>query len=672
MQRLRAMGISLVSIVILAGLNFTFQWVTGAAHFCIFSHAVLVLAGFFALGCLVNRKINCVLNTTFLLPLLIYFCNGSEFSVQAGISGSVYYSVGWLLTGAFFLFYFSDSKIKIIFYAILSASAISFQLLRLNQPDHLLDGYTPLLAHPLVVFILFIAGGMLLRYKHDKQAEQLQGKLKGTRESVSSLIRDAVIPVAEIKVSRDAYGNETSLIISRVNPAFESVFKIQLHEVRDQEAGYLFGLVLKEPFDLQKFLQSESGKSREFFARKLDLWLKIHVLKSDYSTYYVLLENITKEKSKLTELENSKKRYKVLLEAIPDMFFVIGRDGTYEDFVIKESDLYKIEEANIVGRTLFDVGFPAPMAEKILACIHSCIRYNSLETIEYSLNTPNGTYLYEMRLAKLTSNSVISVARDITRRKNAEFNLEKARKKAEESDRLKSAFLANLSHEIRTPLNIITNFTRILAEGKPSSFDRSELVNAILQNGTQLLNMIDNTIHLSKIETDTVEVNMDFCHINTLIRDIFVKYKSRIDEDQQVSIKMNLDVPHSSFGFVTDRRLLQEVLQILADNAVKYTLKGEIQMGYEMVRNEAVKFSVTDSGIGIPEEEQELIFSRFYRVKNSINEMTSGSGLGLSIAQHYIRMLGGELQLKSLPGKGTAFSFTIPFKSGEGYLKVVS
>ncbi|MFA5534495.1 MAG: PAS domain-containing sensor histidine kinase, partial [Mariniphaga sp.] len=582
------------------------------------------------------------------------------------------YSVGWLLTGAFFLFYFSDSKIKIIFYAILSASAISFQLLRLNQPDHLLDGYTPLLAHPLVVFILFIAGGMLLRYKYDKQAEQLQGKLKGTRESVSSLIRDTVIPVAEIKVSRDAYGNETSLIISRVNPAFESVFKIQLHEVRDQEAGYLFGLVLKEPFDLQKFLQNESGKSREFFARKLDLWLKIHVLKSDYSTYYVLLENITKEKSKLTELENSKKRYKVLLEAIPDMFFVIGRDGTYEDFVIKESDLYKIEEANIVGRTLFDVGFPAPMAEKILACIHSCIRYNSLETIEYSLNTPNGTYLYEMRLAKLTSNSVISVARDITRRKNAEFNLEKARKKAEESDRLKSAFLANLSHEIRTPLNIITNFTRILAEGKPSSFDRSELVNAILQNGTQLLNMIDNTIHLSKIETDTVEVNMDFCHINTLIRDIFVKYKSRIDEDQQVSIKMNLDVPHSSFGFVTDRRLLQEVLQILADNAVKYTLKGEIQMGYEMVRNEAVKFSVTDSGIGIPEEEQELIFSRFYRVKNSINEMTSGSGLGLSIAQHYIRMLGGELQLKSLPGKGTAFSFTIPFKSGEGYLKVVS
>lgn len=672
MQRLRAMGISLVSIVILAGLNFTFQWVTGAAHFCIFSHAVLVLAGFFALGCLVNRKINCVLNTTFLLPLLIYFCNGSEFSVQAGISGSVYYSVGWLLAGALFLFYFSDSKIKIIFYAILSASAISFQLLRLNQPDHLLDGYTPLLAHPLVVFILFIAGGMLLRYKYDKQAEQLQGKLKGTRESVSSLIRDTVIPVAEIKVSRDAYGNETSLIISRVNPAFESVFKIQLHEVRDQEAGYLFGLVLKEPFDLQKFLQSESGKSREFFARKLDLWLKIHVLKSDYSTYYVLLENITKEKSKLTELENSKKRYKVLLEAIPDMFFVIGRDGTYEDFVIKESDLYKIEEANIVGRTLFDVGFPAPMAEKILACIHSCIRYNSLETIEYSLNTPNGTYLYEMRLAKLTSNSVISVARDITRRKNAEFNLEKARKKAEESDRLKSAFLANLSHEIRTPLNIITNFTRILAEGKPSSFDRSELVNAILQNGTQLLNMIDNTIHLSKIETDTVEVNMDFCHINTLIRDIFVKYKSRIDEDQQVSIKMNLDVPHSSFGFVTDRRLLQEVLQILADNAVKYTLKGEIQMGYEMVRNESVKFSVTDSGIGIPEEEQELIFSRFYRVKNSINEMTSGSGLGLSIAQHYIRMLGGELQLKSLPGKGTAFSFTIPFKSGEGYLKVVS
>ena len=192
------------------------------------------------------------------------------------------------------------------------------------------------------------------------------------------------------------------------------------------------------------------------------------------------------------------------------MFFVIDKDGIYQDFVVKESDLYKLEEANIVGNSIFDVGFPKNMAKKIMKCIQSCIQNSSIEIIEYSLQTPNGTYLFEMRLAKLNSHSVISVARDITRRKNAEFNLERAKKRAEESDRLKSAFLANLSHEIRTPLNIIINFTRMLAETELANLDRLELSDAVSQNGRQLLNMIDNTIHLSKIETDTVDVSLRF------------------------------------------------------------------------------------------------------------------------------------------------------------------
>src|SRR5690606_30028889 len=107
-------------------------------------------------------------------------------------------------------------------------------------------------------------------------------------------------------------------------------------------------------------------------------------------------------------LEESKRRYKVLLEAIPDIFFVIDKDGTYEDFVIKESDLFKIEDANIIGSTIFEVGFPENMAEKIFSCIQTSINTNSIETIEYQMNTPNGTFLFEMRLTKLNAHSVIS------------------------------------------------------------------------------------------------------------------------------------------------------------------------------------------------------------------------------------------------------------------------
>jgi signal transduction histidine kinase len=297
---------------------------------------------------------------------------------------------------------------------------------------------------------------------------------------------------------------------------------------------------------------------------------------------------------------------------------------------------------------------------------------NSVEIIEYSLNTPNGTYIFEMRLAKLNSDSVISIARDITRRKNAEFSLEKAKIKAEESDRLKSIFLANLSHEIRTPLNIIINFTRMLIDGELESSEKKELSNAIQQNGTQLLNMINNTIHLSEIETESVHVTMKFCEINSIMRDIYNHYNCAIPDGRDIKIKLLNDIPHPSFGFVTDKNILSESINILVDNAVKYTLSGEINMGYEFNNRNEVKFFVTDTGIGIPPGEQENIFSRFYRIKNEINEITAGSGLGLPIAKHYTAMLGGELHLESEAGNGTSVWFSLPFKEGRGYLRVVS
>jgi len=277
-----------------------------------------------------------------------------------------------------------------------------------------------------------------------------------------------------------------------------------------------------------------------------------------------------------------------------------------------------------------------------------------------------------MRLAKLNANSVISVARDITKRKTAEFGLEKALVRAEESDKLKSAFLANLSHEIKTPMNIITNFTRMLADDSLESLERLQLTDAITQNGQQLINMIDNTIHLSKIETKTVTVKNTSCRVNQLLRDIYNEHSPNIPDTKDVRIKLNIDVANTDFGFATDNNLLKEVLGILVDNAVKYTTSGLVTFGYEMIRNDLIKFTVTDTGIGIPADDFENIFSRFYRVQNLINQTTSGSGIGLSIAQHYISLLGGELEFDSTIDKGSQFWFTLPFKDGRGYMKIVS
>lgn len=665
----------LISLLVLqsAALLLLFSRIFGeTASVCLICDVFIVIAALLAIIFFLQNKFNSVLNIFFSIPFFVYGYYISDYTLNLPSSDTIYLSTFWLLAGAFFLLYFSETDSKPLLYSALSVFTLGFQLLKSKQSFDSFTFADALIPHPILIFILVFGAGFLVRWKFFSNAQKLDEKLKSTQYRVTKIVRESGFPIAEIKAERDEEGNVDEFKIKKINTAFESLFNIKPAEVKGQEAGYVFSLMLRDNFDLNNLLLTNLSTTNEYYASKLDKWLKFNVLRPDDNTFFVIVEDITKEKKQIEKLEINKQRYKTLLVAIPDMFFIIGKDGIYEDFVVKESDIYKLEEANIVGRSIFDVGFPGNMAKKIMKCIQSCINNNSIEIIEYSLQTPNGTYLFEMRLAKLNADSVISVARDITRRKNAEFDLERAKKKAEESDRLKSAFLANLSHEIRTPLNIIINFTRMLAESELANLDKLELSDAISQNGRQLLNMIDNTIHLSKIETDTVDVSMRFCSVNTLMRDIFNKYRIHIPDARQVKMFMNLDVPNNTFGFTTDQRLLAETLSILVDNAVKYTHSGEIHIGYEMLGVDAVRFRISDTGIGISQEEIENIFIRFYRVKNSINEVTSGSGIGLPIAQHYVQLLGGELKIESTPEVGTTFIFDLPFMEGKGYLRIVS
>jgi PAS domain S-box-containing protein len=641
---------------------------------CLLCNILLFAMATLPIICAVNGRANCSVNSIFILPFVLYAYYFSDFNKNLLTPDSIYLTVLWLHFGFIFLLYFSETDIKIRTYFFIGLITISFQMLKLDLLFNSLAFYIPFITNPIFVFVAVFSFGYLMRVYYRSIIKKYQTQINTINQSVNKVLQDSGFSIAQIRSERDEAGNIEQLIVEKINNAFESSFKINLYEVQGQKADYIFSLIFKTKFDLNKYvlLQAKQKKTHEFHAVTLDRWYNIHVLQPDYNKFYIIFEDISKNKNKIAELEENKRRYKVLLEAIPDIFFVIDKDGTYEDFVIKESDLFKIEDANIIGSTIFEVGFPENMAEKIYNCIQTSIKTNSIETIEYQLNTPNGTFLFEMRLTKLNSHSVISIARDITKRKTAEFKLEKALIRAEESDKLKSAFLANLSHEIRTPMNVITNFSRILADSDLEPEEKLELSDAISINGKQLLNMIDNTIHLSKIETQTVEVVHRFCNINVLMRDAYNKYLVLIPDSKQIKLILKIDVPNKEFGFETDSNILSEVLSLLIDNAVKYTLKGEIVIDYEMIRNDWVKFSVTDTGIGIPEEEFKHIFDRFYRVQNQINESTSGSGLGLAIVQHYVALLDGELEFESAPGKGSKFWFSLPFKNGKGFLSIVS
>ncbi|MCF6357901.1 MAG: PAS domain-containing sensor histidine kinase [Draconibacterium sp.] len=671
-KRLFQLLIIWVVLAICAILLLSFSLSINSDNSYIISDIALILMVSLGILCTLNGKTNCTINSVFTVPVFIYTYFISDFNTHLPGVNTIYSSVALLFTGLVFLLFFSNSETKIKFYFLLGILTLAFQLLRTNQLYESFTELNSLASNPLLIFIAIYFATYFLRKKYVGIINLLKNQFDFTNQSITKVFQDSNFSIVQINAEHDNEGNIVEMTIGKVNNAFEANFKINLYEVQDQKAEYIFNFIFKNQFSLNEIVHFKRNKSKEFHAKNLERWFKVHLLIPEYNKFYLIFEDITKIKKKFADLEASKRKYKVLLEAIPDIFFVIDKDGTYEDFVVKESHLFKIEDANIIGSTIYDVGFPENMANKIYSCIQDSIKNNSIENIEYSLNTPNGTFMYEMRLAKLNPHSVISVARDITKRKTAEFNLGKALVKAEESDRLKSAFLTNLSHEIRTPMNIITNFSRILTEAELDDNEKLEISDAISQNGKQLLNMIENKIHLSKIETQSVDIKMQVCEINSLLRDIYNRYYTLIPDSKNIKLDLVISVPNQEFGFITDAKLLSEILAILVDNAVKYTMLGNITIDYEMIKNEQIKFIISDTGIGIPKEEFKNIFSRFYRLENKINETTSGSGIGLSIAQHYVALLGGELEFESTINTGTTFTFTLPFKGGTGFLRIVS
>ncbi len=233
-----------------------------------------------------------------------------------------------------------------------------------------------------------------------------------------------------------------------------------------------------------------------------------------------------------------------------------------------------------------------------------------------------------------------------------------AKVKAEQSDRLKSAFLANMSHEIRTPMNGILGFAELLKAPDLTGEEQLNYIKIIEKSGARMLNIINNIVDISKIESGLMCVNIEEFNVNEKIDFIYNFFKSEV-EGKGLHLALKQKLPEEKVLTKTDPEKLYAILANLVKNAIKYTKAGSIVMGYEK-QGEFLKFYVKDTGIGIPKERQHAIFERFIQADAFDKLAIQGAGLGLSIAQAYVKMLGGKIWLKSEPGKGSEFYFTIP------------
>ncbi len=258
----------------------------------------------------------------------------------------------------------------------------------------------------------------------------------------------------------------------------------------------------------------------------------------------------------------------------------------------------------------------------------------------------------------------ILISEDVTERNRMLRDLIEAKEKAEEADRLKTSFLNNLSHEIRTPMNAITGFSALLAEPGISDERREEFANIIIDSSDQLLNILNDIINISAIETSQVQVNETKTDLNALLSKIYGQFKPKAREMNN-GLSYSVSIGQGSFEIMTDRIKLDQILASLVSNALKFTVKGDVAFGYS-VSGEIIEFFVSDTGIGIPAGMHQEIFKPFRQLDKPENGKFGGPGLGLSIAKAYVELLGGKISLESEPGAGSTFHFTIPYKKVNG------
>ena len=295
-----------------------------------------------------------------------------------------------------------------------------------------------------------------------------------------------------------------------------------------------------------------------------------------------------------------------------------------------------------------------PMADAFVVQLSGNTTFD--KTVPFRLRRGDGTWEWfegqSTYIANISGHPyrLVGICLSIQEYKDIENTLIEARKKAEESDRLKMAFLANMSHEIRTPLNAIVGFSDLLVETEELA-ERQEYIKIVRENNELLLQLISDILDLSKIEAGTFEFTNGDVDVNLLCEDIVRSMGMKAKEEVELVFDGHLPVCH----VISDRNRIHQVISNFVNNAMKFTSEGSIHVGYKLKDGE-LEFYVEDTGIGIEKEQLPHIFERFVK----LNSFVHGTGLGLSICQSIVEQLGGRIGVDSEKGKGSRFWFTIP------------
>ena len=492
--------------------------------------------------------------------------------------------------------------------------------------------------------------------------------------------------IAEVVFLADANG-----ILTYVSPVIEKLFGYQPHEVIGHLfTDYLAKKIVPEAVSIFNniLLHQEADKSFEVkFKRKnaslFDGEINLQYYQDqELSGMIGLIRDISDRKLQekiRNEYEQEVVQRRTFLQSIYDdvnhSIFVVDvhPDGSYfyKGHNAQNEKLVGISNEAITGKTPYEV-FNPQIAEAMTGNYDKCIRED--KTIEFSetLTFQGKEMFWETILNPVRNENgrifrIIGTSTNITERTLVEKQLQQslvelieAKEKAEESDRLKTAFLANISHEIRTPMNGILGFSQLLKEPHLSGEEQEEYISLIHQSGKRMLNLINDLIDISRIDAKEATVLITETNVNPIMDDLQAFFKPQAMK-KGLRLSMTKGLSDFDSNIETDSDKLNQILTNLIQNAIKFTAKGGIDFGY-VQKEGSLEFYCIDSGVGIAVDKKEKIFERFNQVNTSLTRAHEGSGLGLSISKAFIELLGGSIRVESVVGGGSNFSFTLPYR----------
>ncbi len=412
------------------------------------------------------------------------------------------------------------------------------------------------------------------------------------------------------------------------------------------------------------------SKFERFFNEASNTYKPINVQEL-YTTEFVYLANsankmIAELKEVRLALEKEQSLLLSVINSIPDMVFFKDLESRYVGCNKAFEDYIGLSQQEISGKTDFEL-FPEEVAELYINNDHQILAdrvpIRNEEWISF-----NGKRRLHDTVKALVHNrnnevaGILCISRDITDKALIQKRYIEAKEKAEESDRLKTAFLANMSHEIRTPMNSIVGFSNLIADGGLSAEEQKEYAGYIDAAANSLLNLINDIIDIAKIEAGQLTIKPEYISLSKLFDEVFQLSQEYIKKVDRENLKLSYTIEKrlENKKFLSDPYRLNQVLINLITNAIKFTPLGTINFSVELKENRLL-FKVKDTGIGISNKDQELLFTRFRQVGENKELRVKGTGLGLAISKHIVDLMLGSIWVESEKGMGSTFYFEIPY-----------